>query len=47
LQSPSLKITANKKSKTKLITVIIEAKGTISKTPRKYKNNIPGEHENK
>ena len=31
--------------KTKLIPVIIEATGTISKTFRKYVSNIPGNHE--
>ena len=31
--------------KTKVITVIIGATGTISKTFRKYVSNIPGKHE--
>jgi len=31
--------------KTKVITVIIRATGTISKSFRKYVNNIPGKHE--
>jgi hypothetical protein len=31
--------------KTKVIPVIIEATGTISKTFRKYVTNIPGNHE--
>jgi hypothetical protein len=31
--------------KTKVIPVIIGATGTISKTFRKYVNNIPGKHE--
>ena len=31
--------------KTKVITVIIGAAGTISKSYRKYLSNIPGEHE--
>jgi len=31
--------------KTKVIPVIIEATGTISKSFRKYVSNIPGKHE--
>ena len=31
--------------KTKVITIIIGATGTISKTFRKYVSNIPGNHE--
>ena len=31
--------------KTKMIPVIIEATGTISKSIRKYVSNIPGNHE--
>jgi len=31
--------------KTKVIAVIIEATGTISKSFRKYVSNIPGKHE--
>ena len=31
--------------KTKVISVIIGATGTISKSFRKYVNNIPGKHE--
>ena len=33
------------KVKTRVITVIIGANGTISKSFRKYINNIPGKHE--
>jgi len=33
--------------KTKVITVIIGATGTISKSLRKYVSNVPGNHEDK
>jgi len=33
--------------KTKVIPVIIDATGTISKSFRKYVSNIPGNHEDK